>query len=236
MKTISKGKEKEKRKKLKSLNKIDTSDKIVNITANDGKIKAENGYFETSFYFNDFYDGKKVNAFIKNVEKTIRTSDEYSRYIDYLKNEIGLDYCMVMPNIDDDKASIEMHHGPILTLYDYCEIIVYSLKKRKERVNTFIIANLVLKAHYANIVQVVMLSKTTHSLVHEGKIFIHPSQAWGDLNKFLELYGNGMSSEQIKTFNTYVQLSKKQGSCDNGILEYDKILNWRKSNDLFSDN
>lgn len=212
---------------------VPNSNKIVNINSyKDGKnitLQPDKGFFKLKFYKDKmhFFDPKAYIAFIKGVERLVRTSDEYKTYINYLKTEIGLDHCAVLSNVNDEKAKVEMHHGPIFTLFDYCAIMVDHMLLHNEPVTTFSVARNIMLEHYANRVQVVMLSKTAHELVHSNKIFINPGQAWGNINGFIELYGDGMTKDQIATYNKYVEISEKNKTSDNGILK-NKINNWNK--------
>lgn len=212
---------------------VPESNKIVNINSikdnNNLVLVPDKGFFKLKYYKDKmyFFDPKAYVSFIKGVERLVRRSDEYKTYINYLKTEIGLDHCMVLSNVTDEKASIEMHHGPIFTLFDYCAIMVDYMLLKGEPVTTFSVAKNIMLEHYANRIQVVMLSKTAHQLVHSNKIFINPSQAWGDINGFIELYGSGMSKDQILTYNKYVEISEKNKTSDNGLLK-NKINNWNK--------
>lgn len=214
-----------------------SSNKIVNINSkqkgNNTVIQAENGYFTIKYYkdASDFYDPKAYISFIKNVEKEVRSSEEYKLYIHYLKTEVGLDYCSVFGNITDDKADIEMHHGPILTLFDIVAIILEYRLKHNLPICTFAIAEIVLREHFNNNVQVVMLSKTAHESVHAGKIFISPSQAFGNINEFVNRYRDGFTQDQIDTFNKYVEIAEKNKTTDNGILQ-NKLTDWNKQNSV----
>jgi hypothetical protein len=213
---------------------LPSSSKIVNIdtkvTDKNITLKGDTGYFTLNYYKNrtHFQDIKVFVKFIKGAEKIIRTSEEYKAYKAYLMNEIGLDHCMVMQGITEEKATIEMHHGPILTLFDYCAIVLDSALVNGETMSSFKLAKVVLEEHFKNNVQVVMLSKTAHQLVHTGKIFIHPSQAWGNMNTFLDTYADGLSAEQIETINEYIALSEQNLSTDNGLFAVEGVNDWNK--------
>lgn len=191
--------------------KIDKKSKVI---------KAE--FYHLPFYKKDFFEASEYVKFIKAVEKLIRRSKEYKHYISYLKEDIGLRSDALQPNITDDLTDIEMHHGPILTLFDYCDIVTNYYLKKGIGVTTFKIAQDVLELHFENIVQVVMLSKTNHQAVHAGKVFVHPDQAWGDINKFVERYIDGFTDEQIETFNEYVELTKNTRATDGDFLKVSK--------------
>lgn len=198
-------------------------------------VDAETSSFNLPFYKDVEYFSNLDNfvSFIKAVERSVRTSKHYARYIAYLKEDLGLRYCQVLSNIDDEMASIEMHHGPILTLFDYVAIVVDSLLAKNKKVNTFIVTDIILDEHFNNNVQVVMLSETVHEQVHENNIFISTKQAFGQLEKFLHKYHLGVSPDQIKKINDYIELSEKNDSSDNGVLELNRyVKKWNKDMEL----
>lgn len=159
--------------------------------------------------------------FIKGCEKLVRTNDRYKKYIWYLKNVIGLSHCQVLPEIEPDvdgKIAIEMHHGPIFTLYDYCEIMTEYFLLKKMKISTPRIASAILDEHQKNHIQVVMLLSTVHEEVHNRNIFINYKQAWGDLNAFIKKYGIGMNDALKEKLNKYIDRSIMYDSNDFGIL------------------
>ena len=218
--------------------------KIVNINSVKTKngninLKADDGYYDISYYKTqtDFYDPKAYIAFIKAVEKLVRSSDEYKTYINYLKTEIGLDYCSIFGKITDDKVAIEMHHGPIFTLFDIVSIVLEHCLLHNEKITTYSIAKIVLQEHFDNNIQVVMLCKTAHESVHAGKIYISPRQAWGDINKFIERYGDGLSNDQIETYNQILDIEEKNGrTTDNGLFKISSIKSWKNNVPDLTDN
>ena len=193
---------------------------------------------DTSLYTLPFYKDSDYFAnldnfvgFVKAVESLVRTSKYYSRYIAYIKNDIGLNFCQVLSNIKQDdeesKVEIEMHHGPILTLFDYiCILIDWSIYHNK-KITTFSLANRMLEEHFNNNVQIVMLSKTVHEEVHDNNVFLNTKHAFGDLNRFLSKYRDGISNEQIEKINKYISLCEKYDSFDKGTLTLrENIKKW----------
>lgn len=189
-------------------------------------VDAETSLSELTFYKDREYFSNLENfvSFVKAVERSVRQSKHYSRYIAYLKEDIGLRYCQVLSNIDHDDAEIEMHHGPILNLFDCVAIVVDYLLYNNKKINTFIVTDIILDEHYHNRVAVVMLSKTVHEQVHENNIFINVRQAFGDMNAFLHKYRDGVSQDQITKINKYIKSCETQDSSDNGVLELNKFL------------
>lgn len=165
--------------------------------------------------------------FIKGCEHAVRNNDRYKKYIYYLKNIVGLDHCQVLPDITPDeggKIEIEMHHGPIFTLYDYCEIMVEYYLLKKWKITTFRIADSILNEHQKNHIQVVMLLSTIHEEVHNRNIFINYKQAFGDLNAFIKKYGIAMSDPLKEKLNKYIDKSLMYDSNDFGILKLNDTI------------
>lgn len=190
---------------------------------------------ETSMYQIPFYKPEEYFAnidnytkFVKGVEKMVRTDDRYNKYISHLKKEVKLNHCSVLKNVTDDdfgnENGIEMHHGPIFTLFDYCCIVLEYFLKKKWKITTFRIADQVLSEHERNRIQVVMLSTSMHQLVTDRAIFISIDQAYGNLNEFIDKYGCVFSENDKDKLNRYIDRSIAIGSNDYGILELNKKI------------
>lgn len=196
-------------------------------------IDSDTSLYTLPFYKDADYFSNLDNfvGFVKAVETMVRTSKYYKRYIAYIKSDVGLNFCQVLSNIKQDdetsKVEIEMHHGPILTLFDYiCILVDWSLYNNK-KITSFSIANRMLEEHFNNNVQIVMLSKTVHEEVHDNNVFLSTKHAFGDLNRFLDKYRDGLSKEQIDKINKYISLCEKYDSFDKGTLSLrEKIKKW----------
>jgi len=178
-------------------------------------------YYKDSEYFSNF---ESYNTFIKGCERLVRSSDRYKKYISFLKRNVKLDRCQVLKNITDDDADIEMHHGPIFTLYDYCAIITEYFLMRQWKISTPRIAQVVLEEHERHRIQIVMVSSTVHEEIHARNIFINQNQAFGDLHSFLVKYGIAISDEYKEKLNRYIDRSLLMDSNDFGVLELNKSL------------
>ena len=206
----------------KSLPAIDYND-----VKNNPTLDSLNSLFVIPFYKDEefFANFESYNAFIKSCEKMIRTSKRYSNYISYLKNDVGLHNCQVFSNVTDldgGKSCIEMHHGPILTLYDYCAIIIEDFRIKHKKITTFRITDAVLTEHELNHVQVVMLSKTAHEEVHNRNIFLSYKQGFGDICAFIKKYRNAISEFYRNKINNYIERSCREDSNDFDIFELNK--------------
>ena len=183
---------------------------------------------EEILYFKDqeyFFDDASYSKFIKEVEKMVRTSKDYAHFVGYIKNTLGVKFCQVLSKVEEsDNVEIEMHHGPIFTLYDICWIVLDYYLSHHLKITTFAIADTVLKEHYKNHIQIVMLSTTMHQEVHDREIFINIKQAWGDLNTFLKKYK--LNGELKEKYNRYLDRSLMMDSSSYELLKLsDKIVN-----------
>ena len=176
--------------------------------------------FDISFYKDAAYFINLENyvGFIKACERTIRKHPDYGNFVDSIR-ELKMEHCQVLGNISRYDAVIEMHHGPMLTLFDYCSIVVDHLLNEGH-------TNIVLQEHYLEHVQVVMLSKTVHQLVDSGELFINLNQGIGNVNEFLKKFNKGLERYKSK-INEYIDLSKKFKSHDSNILELEEtMISW----------
>ena len=178
-------------------------------------------YYKNYEYFANW---ESYNSFIKDCERLVRQNDRYRKYISYLKKEVKLNHCQVLSNLNDEDCEVEMHHGPIFNLFDYCSIILEYYLIKKWKINTFRIADTVLTEHQKNHVQIVMLSSTIHQEVHARDIFINYRQAYGDLNAFIRKYGIAFTDEHKEKLNRYIDRSLMIESTDNGLLKLSDIL------------
>lgn len=167
--------------------------------------------------------------FIKGVERLVRTSDDYTDYIAHLK-EMGLTRCQVLGNVDSNlsekghKVSVEMHHGPIFTLFDYVGAIVTHMLKHNIPVTTPRVAKIIMDEHWAGNIQTVMLSSSVHEALDSGKVFISLKQAKGNLNGFIKKYEDGITEFQKEKINKYIALSEEHESTDSGIFDLQETM------------
>jgi hypothetical protein len=139
---------------------------------------------------------------------------------------------MVYSNITDDIAPIEMHHGPIWTLFDYAQIISNWLFKKKDLISTVKAAEILMEEHLANRIQVVMLSKLAHEMVHPRKSGIEPMfldyrSAHGDIVGFIEKYYEGLDLTHITKMQKYLDSYEMNVGKVDEFLD-DTITLWMK--------
>lgn len=136
---------------------------------------------------------------ISFIEKQIRSSYEYRQYIRYLKEELDLTKCALLPGIDcsEGAASLEFHHYP-LNLYEITEVIGKQLidgLSENEKVSTFEIAQRVMEEHFRGTIGLIPLTKTLHEMAHNKAIIIPISKVNGNYKKFVEKYSNYINQD-----------------------------------------
>lgn len=179
-------------------------------------------YYQTR---EDLADPDVFQYFIKACEMCVRKDDRYSNYIHELK-ERGFDRDVIQGAINNKRfpnVAIEMHHGPMFTLYDICSIVTDHLLANDEKVSTFKVAKLVLDEHERHHIQLTMLTKSNHELAHDGKVFIHINQTIGDVLEFIKTYKKGFRREHLYTMEEYLKLCKKFNATDNDYLTARKV-------------
>ena len=213
----------------------------VNKPNNNPTIDSDESYYEIPFYkdYDYMFSIENEVAYIKAVERLVRSSKYYSRYIAHMKNDLGMNFCQVKGNISEDEDAgvtdlIEMHHGPIFTLFDVTSIILNYMLAKEMKITTFSVANRVIEEHFKHRVQTVMLCKTVHQLVHDNKVFLNYKQGFGDLYSFLETYYEGLDETQINNIISYIEKCKKYDSNDFGNLEV-IVTRWKTEHHDFDD-
>jgi hypothetical protein len=170
-----------------------------------------------------FQDENLYVKFVKDCERVVRNSPDYSVFVRYIKDILGINFCQVSSKIYDTDATIEMHHGPIFTLFDVTSIIVNDFLRLNKKINTCRIADAVLNEHFDLRVQVVMLAVTNHEAAHNKDLFLHVNQGIGDLNGFIERYRDSLDDiHKYKIWN-YINMCKNNPSFDRGYLDVDHI-------------
>ena len=205
-------------------------------------VDSGNSSYYIPFYKDDEFFSSYDNyvRFIKAVEKLVRKHSFYKKYISYLINVVGMNTCQVLSNItipdnpkDKSDVTVEMHHGPILTLFDTCAIITNHLMNQPNtNITTFSVANIVLEEHRLNNVRVVLLAKTVHQMVHDDNIQLNYNMGFGDTNEFLKKYADGIDRDMARKINKYIEWSKTNDSFDNNVLEVAETMKEYGNNDF----
>ena len=182
-------------------------------------------YSNISFYKpNDFFlTAENRTKFIKACEDATRKHEDYARFVNYITDTIGINFCQVSSQIYGTDATIEMHHGPLFTLFDYVAVVLEHFMKNGMKINTFRIADRVLQEHYDLHVQVVMLAITNHEAVHNRDIFLNIRQGFGDISGFIEKYKDDLTDNQKYRIHKYISICETTDSFDNNIFDIERV-------------
>ncbi len=190
-------------------------------------VELEEYYYENITYYKtieDFDEWTMYSGFVKEVEKLVRQSTDYKKFVHYVKHVLGFNFCQIFPNIHDElDATIELHHGPFFTLYDIVDVILQWHIRNGVPITTFAVARKVIEEHFALRVGVIALSKTAHEMVHNNDVVLNVEQCIGNVHEFVVMYADYFSMENKYKLYTYAEMFKKNRSFDKGILDLDYI-------------
>lgn len=154
-------------------------------------------FFAVSLYKDKFLEEKELSKFIKNVERLVRASPEYNNLITYMRQELNLNSCAYLNNINTEKVAVEFHHT-IFSLYDIVAIIINMFETENRSFNSLVIATEVINLHYSNLCGLIPLSKTIHQLVHSDEAFmIHKELVIGNVDVFVDKFRKYIPEELL---------------------------------------
>ena len=170
-------------------------------------------------YYVDISTPKSKRKFIERVKKVVRGSFEYKDYINYLKENIGLDQCIFWSNViggRKKRITLHMHHEPF-TLEDYVRVVIKKYEMEGLELNDLDIADEVMELHYENLVGLVPVSKTAHQLIHNTeKLFVPLNMVYGNYSEFLTRYDKYIEAlEEEDDYDLYAKLEKKMDQTAN---------------------
>ncbi len=162
---------------------------------------------------------KDKTRLVKQIERVVRTSQEYRDYIKFLKDNIDMTKCTYfnkLSNKGGKRISIHIHHEPF-TLYDITMIVLNKHLSKNEPINMLDVAEEVMYLHYRDMVGLLPLSVTVHELVHIGKVLIPLQVVYGNYIKFLEQYEEWITDDLKNILQAKLIMSRE--FIDNSILE-----------------
>lgn len=184
-------------------------------------------------------DADIFKRFIDNAIMRFRRSRTYSGYKGYLI-ELGLDRDQMMSNITNEMATIEMHHNG-LTIFDIAIILTNHILTVSGKISTFDLVLELKKVHTNNLVPLVMLSRTSHQMVHHNEEFFVPaSMCFGFWTELLDKYKFGITYGIAKKLYYFIKTSIGH---DNDpelnqslLLLNDNIREWTQYNEYAMNN
>jgi hypothetical protein len=201
------------------------------------RINSNRDSFSLHYYIEPkmLFDPNVVNSIVHSTKNSIRSSEVYIAYIAYLRNEIGLVFDAFNGNITQDKATLVMHHGPIFSLEDYVHIVMQYQLDQPVLTNTFLIAKQVMEEHAANNIQVCMLTKNNHALVHNNLLHLRLDQCWGNLVRFINKYKLQIqgSPRLMSKIHRYKEELESADFHDTSIIQPGNTVDWSKPDDEY---
>lgn len=164
------------------------------------------------------------------LERQIRNSYEYKSYIEYLKTELDLNQCKLLPQLDlmENPVGLEMHHYPF-TLYDITNIISRQMISKAEEdgsgaVSSFDIAERVMKEHYENNVGLIPLTSTLHQMAHNKSLIIPLEYVNGNYGNFINKYSEYIDDDTRNKLNEELIASDSEDARELNELKLQKKI------------
>lgn len=158
-----------------------------------------------------------AHKFTENIKASIRSSIEYKQWVKWFKER----YAPVVCSVSDNTTTIEVHHHP-LTLEDYVDIALAFIYNNNLVYTSHLIADIVMRWHYSNMVGACFMSKTYHMRFHEDHDINIPEDCihWDPIKFLMDPIVKQYVNEYIKEkIVTYMPLFAKE-NC--------KLLNFEK--------
>lgn len=133
-----------------------------------------------------FEEDKEFIQFIKNVERLVRSSNEYREWVKYIKDVLGFSACAVTQE-KGCELTIEAHHHPI-SLFNICKAIIVKYMNEGKEFCTYDIALECMNLHFSNQVGFVILITSIHEKFHNGFIKIPIELCHGNFVHILNTY------------------------------------------------
>jgi hypothetical protein len=174
--------------------------------------------FDPRYFINETNKDKVIKYF----ESEVRDSFEYKWLIDTFKTVLNVKECVFFKGYSlENGMKLEFHHHPF-TMYDYTEAVVNKqLKKNGGWVYEHEVEKEVARIHYQLKIGLVPLDPTSHGLVHDGKLDIHPDLVIGDYDIFFEEYEEFIPMGTKLKYQDYLEQYH-----DTDKIEYPEILSY----------
>lgn len=172
-------------------------------------------------------DEKDYEKFVKEVEKQVRRSFEYRKFIAYIRDNMEMNQCAFLKGVTNQESfdiKIEIHHYPF-SLRDIVEIVIRKRKYYRDSLSVQMTAKEVMMLHYKLIIGLIPLSQTVHELAHSSRLFVPSDKVLGRYNVFVEYYKPFCDPEQLETLNRIEKYSieKQNAVLNTNILSENKV-------------
>lgn len=173
-------------------------------------------------------DAEVYSRFIYSIENQFRRSRFYKFYKSSIMN-LGINYDQEMRNVNDEMATIEMHHH-LPTLNQASIMISEHLMNTKGFASSMEVLYELEQAHRNNWMGVIMLSTSMHQAYHsDPSAFISLRQCIGDPFMFLNKYYDGLTLDIAFKWLLQLKLEDQNNSATvwmNIPRQREKLLEW----------
>lgn len=180
------------------------------------------------------FDSDVYKHFLDNAISRVRHSVFYKNYKGFLIG-LGMDHCQMLGNINNEMATIEMHH--VIGMTDIALIICEHVLNTIGRISSFDLSYLIKQEHKKHHIQLVMLALTPHQIYHDNLgMYIAPGMTIGNWPEFLKQYRYGITQDIAFKLLAYINQSIEQEglSSDNNLLDLrQEIADWSNYNNTY---
>lgn len=158
----------------------------------------------------DLLNPKDFKRYITDIERCVRNSFEYRRFIYYLREYMLMNRCSYLSEVTNQDTfgiKIHIHHSP-LTLYDIVMAIYNRRCAAKESLDISAVCREVIYNHYMLRIGLIPLSETVHELVHNQFLFIPTNIVYGKYMDFVDLYKDYIDISTLEALDKAQELSK----------------------------
>lgn len=172
-------------------------------------------------------DDKEYERFVTDVERQVRRSFEYRKFISYIRENMHMNECAFLKGVNNQESydiKIEIHHYPF-TLRDITEIVIRKRHYYNESTTLQMVSKEVMSLHYKLMVGLIPLSQTVHELAHSSRLFIPVDRVVGRYNLFVDIYKPFCEPHQLDTLNRIEKYTeeKQNAVLDTNIIEQNKV-------------
>ena len=170
------------------LDTITKEEEVFNSDEKTNTISSINYEYELSLRRNSIDSEKEMKKFIKKCEAILRTSPEYSDWLEYIREVLDINYCEIT-NESTDEVKCEIHHHPI-SLYSWVEAIINRNLAQEKKFCSFDVVTELIEYHYQMKVPFCSLIKSLHEKFHNGFLEIPMDIVHGDKKFFIQELGH----------------------------------------------
>lgn len=178
---------------------------VSNIEEN--QLSSPESPYTISLRRDDFEDEKQFVKFIKNCEKLVRGSSEYSYWREYLREVLGEYACDITGEINS-QTTVDIHHHPF-TLFLIIKGVVRKYLDNCVPFCTFDICMDAIELHYKNKIGYIPLLSSLHEKYHNGFLLLPMELVHGNYKSFQEEYSKYLEVDDISDIQEKLDITYK---------------------------